>query len=175
MEEVSESDVLLKETEQLIVENEASGEAVLDAETQFLAPSIINQDSEELQEEQETQFDQDVIEDTRQLSEDITEEEEATEQLESENLTEENKEEKSHRLPLGRIKTIMKCDPELGLTSSESVFLITKATELFIGSLAEECHSYVKLSKKKTVTKADFDKALEHAAPLAFLEGTLEE
>lgn len=36
--------------------------------------------------------------------------------------------EKLHRLPLARVKTLMKLDPDVHLASQEATFLITKAT-----------------------------------------------
>ncbi|XP_074607028.1 chromatin accessibility complex protein 1-like isoform X2 [Acropora palmata] len=39
-------------------------------------------------------------------------------------------------LPIARIKTIMKSSPDLPNCSQESVFLVTRATELFINYLA---------------------------------------
>lgn len=41
---------------------------------------------------------------------------------------EEEKSEKLVKLPLSRIKSIIKMDPDVNLASQEAVFLITKAT-----------------------------------------------
>lgn len=37
-----------------------------------------------------------------------------------------------HRLPLARVKRIMKADPDLHLASQDAVFLVTKATVIDI-------------------------------------------
>ena len=37
-----------------------------------------------------------------------------------------------HRLPLARVKKIMKADPDLQLTSQDAVFVIAKATVIII-------------------------------------------
>ncbi|XP_031550853.1 chromatin accessibility complex protein 1-like [Actinia tenebrosa] len=44
---------------------------------------------------------------------------------------------KLNQLPLSKIKTIMKSSPDLVNVSQDSVFLITKATELFVHHLTE--------------------------------------
>ena len=52
----------------------------------------------------------------------------------------EEKTEKLTKFPLGRIKHIMKMDPDLTMASQESVFLVTKALEMFVESLARSSH-----------------------------------
>ena len=48
----------------------------------------------------------------------------------------EEKTEKLTKFPLGRVKHIMKMDPDLTMASQESVFLVSKALEMFVESLA---------------------------------------
>lgn len=76
-------------------------------------------------------------------------------------------------LPLSRIKTIMKLDPDFQLASAEAIFLVTKATELFIESLAKESWTHTAQAKKKTVQKRDIDMAIASVDALMFLEGTM--
>ncbi|XP_044743571.1 DNA polymerase epsilon subunit 4 [Chrysoperla carnea] len=83
-------------------------------------------------------------------------------------------EQKLTKLPLARIKNIMKMDPDLNLTSQEAVFLVAKATELFIGSLARETFAITSKNKKKTMQRKDLDAAIESVDALCFLEGTLD-
>lgn len=83
-------------------------------------------------------------------------------------------EERLSQLPLSRIKSIMKLDPELNLVSSESVFLMSKVTELFIKSLARESFVFVEQGKKKTVQKKDVESAINVVDALMFLEGALD-
>lgn len=83
-------------------------------------------------------------------------------------------EERLSQLPLSRIKSIMKLDPELNLVSSDSVFLMSKVTELFIKSLARESFAFVEQGKKKTVQKKDVDSAINAVDALMFLEGALD-
>ncbi|KAG4066491.1 hypothetical protein HA402_007127 [Bradysia odoriphaga] len=83
-------------------------------------------------------------------------------------------EERLCQLPFSRIKSIMKLDPELNLVSSDSVFLMSKVTELFIKSLARESFVFVEQGKKKTVQKKDVDMAINAVDALMFLEGALD-
>ncbi|CAK1540306.1 unnamed protein product [Leptosia nina] len=47
------------------------------------------------------------------------------------------KPEKELHLPLSRVKTIMKSSPEVDAVGAESLYLVTKVTELFILDLAK--------------------------------------
>ncbi|GAB6032749.1 DNA polymerase epsilon subunit 4 [Chamberlinius hualienensis] len=84
------------------------------------------------------------------------------------------KNEKMCKLPLTRIKFIMKMDPDVCLASQESVFLIGKATELFIQELTKEAFVFTSQSKKKTLQKNDVDQAIESVDNFVFLEGALD-
>lgn len=77
------------------------------------------------------------------------------------------------RLPLARIKHIMKLDPDVSIISQESAILVTKATELFIESLAREAFTHTAQAKKKTVQKKDVDLAISSVDALTFLEGAM--
>ena len=44
------------------------------------------------------------------------------------------------QLPLSRVKTIMKSSPDLGNVSQEALFLICRATELFVQHVATETY-----------------------------------
>ncbi|XP_050715709.1 DNA polymerase epsilon subunit 4-like [Eriocheir sinensis] len=79
-----------------------------------------------------------------------------------------------HRLPLARIKRIMKADPDLNLASQDAVFLITKATELFVESLVQEAYQFTLKGRKKTVTRRDIDNCVEAIDALAFLDGAMD-
>ncbi|XP_031630367.1 DNA polymerase epsilon subunit 4 isoform X2 [Contarinia nasturtii] len=76
-------------------------------------------------------------------------------------------------LPSARIKHIMKVDPDVSLITGECTFLVTKATELFIESLAKEAFTHTSQAKKKTVQKRDVDAAIENVESLMFLEGMM--
>lgn len=76
-------------------------------------------------------------------------------------------------LPLSRIKTIMKFDPDTNLISHEALYLIAKSTELFIESLARESFQYTSQNKKKTIQKHDVDLAISATEALMFLDGAL--
>uniref|UniRef100_A0A8C5LMP4 Transcription factor CBF/NF-Y/archaeal histone domain-containing protein n=1 Tax=Leptobrachium leishanense TaxID=445787 RepID=A0A8C5LMP4_9ANUR len=62
---------------------------------------------------------------------------------------------KQAKLPLSRVKTLMKADPDVSLASQESVFIISKATELFIETIAKDAFIYAQRGKRKTLQRKD--------------------
>lgn len=68
----------------------------------------------------------------------------------------------------------MKNDPDVSLVPNESAFLVAKATELFIESLARESFVHTARAKKKTVQKRDVDLAIGTVDALTFLEGAMD-
>ena len=84
-------------------------------------------------------------------------------------------EEKLFQFPLGTVKRIIKMDPDVNLISQETVFLITKALEMFVQNLSIEAYSYTAGAKKKTISKQDVEKAIDAVDALAFLDGALDE
>ncbi|XP_065366943.1 DNA polymerase epsilon subunit 4 [Calliphora vicina] len=80
---------------------------------------------------------------------------------------------KLFQLPLTRIRNIMKLDPDLHIASNEAVFLVTRATELFIESLAQESYNFTVEAKKKTIQKRDVDLAVDAVDSLMFLDGAM--
>ncbi|XP_011150224.1 DNA polymerase epsilon subunit 4 isoform X2 [Harpegnathos saltator] len=99
---------------------------------------------------------------------------ELQEEIENTLHGDEEQREKLLQLPLGRIKTIIKADPEVNLVNQEAVFLIAKSTELFIDSLVKEAYKYTMQAKKKTVQKRDIETAVNKVDALVFLEGTMD-
>ncbi|EDW35974.1 GL17544 [Drosophila persimilis] len=77
------------------------------------------------------------------------------------------------QLPLGRVRNIMKLDPDMHVATHEAVFAVTKAVELFIASLARESYTYTAQSKKKTVQKRDVELAISAVDSLMFLDGAM--
>ncbi|XP_078041736.1 DNA polymerase epsilon subunit 4 [Augochlora pura] len=94
-------------------------------------------------------------------------------EIENNNRMDEEQKEKLVKLPLGRIKNIIKMDPDVHMINQEAVFLIAKSTELFIDSLAKESYKYTAQMKKKTIQKRDIESAINNVDALVFLEGTL--
>ncbi|KYN00285.1 PREDICTED: DNA polymerase epsilon subunit 4 [Cyphomyrmex costatus] len=86
----------------------------------------------------------------------------------------EEQREKLLRLPLGRIKTIIKMDPEVYSVNQEAAFLMAKSVEFFIESLAKESYRYTAQAKKRTVQKHDVENAIDNVDALVFLEGMLD-
>ncbi|XP_053319614.1 DNA polymerase epsilon subunit 4 [Spea bombifrons] len=81
---------------------------------------------------------------------------------------------KQARLPLSRVKALMKADPDVSLASQESVFITSKATELFIETIAKDAYVYALRGKRKTLQRKDLDNAIDATDEFAFLEGTLD-
>ncbi|KAI4501116.1 hypothetical protein M0802_003919 [Mischocyttarus mexicanus] len=86
----------------------------------------------------------------------------------------EEQREKLVQLPMGRVRNIIKMDPDVNFVTQEAVFLITKSTELFIDSLAKEAYKYTVQTRKKTLQKQDIENAINNVDALVFLEEMLE-
>ena len=82
---------------------------------------------------------------------------------------------KLFRFPQGRIKQIMKVDPEVNMVNGEAIFLVNKAVEEFIQCLAVESYHHTASSKKKTIMKDHVLTAIESNDELAFLDGAMED
>lgn len=78
------------------------------------------------------------------------------------------------RLPMARIKNIIKMDPDVSIVSGDAVFLVTKATELFLETIAKETYAYTASNKRKTIAKKDLDLVINKVDCLCFLEGAMD-
>jgi histone H3/H4 len=79
----------------------------------------------------------------------------------------------NNSLPLSRVKNIMKCDPDVSLAGHETIFLMARFTELFIGHLGRKAHHYTKIAKRKTIQDKDITSCITANDELSFLEGML--
>ncbi|XP_059473773.1 DNA polymerase epsilon subunit 4-like [Neocloeon triangulifer] len=75
------------------------------------------------------------------------------------------------RLPLSRIKQIIKLDEDVDRVNGEAAFLVAKAAELFIQSFAKEVYKVTARSKKKTVQLRDINTCIDEVMCMQFLEG----
>ena len=82
---------------------------------------------------------------------------------------------KLFRFPHGRIKQIMKLDPDVAMINAEAIFVVNKAVEEFIQCLAIESYHHTTASKKKTIMKDHVNTAIETTDELAFLDGAMED
>ena len=123
-----------------------------------------NPDTENVEKETET----DLPSDTPMITEE-------NDSISIEPSIEEPKQEKLTRFPMGRIKHIMKMDPDVRVVTPEATFLVSKSLELFVESLVWEAHRYTEQSRKKTMQKHDVDRAIDGVDALAFLEGALDD
>ena len=94
---------------------------------------------------------------------------------ESEETKQEEKEEKMYKFPLGKIKNMMKMDPDVNMVNKDAIFLITKSLEMFVENLAIEAYSYTVHAKKKTISRQDVEKAIDAVDALAFLDGAIDD
>ncbi|OBA25314.1 histone-fold-containing protein [Hanseniaspora valbyensis NRRL Y-1626] len=76
---------------------------------------------------------------------------------------------KQNKLPLARIKKLMKFDNELKMISSETPILFSKVCEVFIQELTLRAWSIVDSDKRRTVQKQDILNALTKSDMYDFL------
>jgi chromatin accessibility complex protein 1 len=82
-------------------------------------------------------------------------------------MEEESFKRRPNELSLSRVKTIMKSSPDAENVSQESVYLITKATELFIKYMVEE--AYKENSNTKSLEYKHVSELVQTREELAFL------
>ncbi|XP_057651847.1 DNA polymerase epsilon subunit 4 isoform X2 [Diorhabda carinulata] len=73
------------------------------------------------------------------------------------------------RLPLARIKNIMKLDPSSSIISQDAIFL-----EVFLEYMTKEAMKQLISGKRKTLLKRDVDNVVDNNPNLCFLDGALE-
>ncbi|KAL1763771.1 DNA polymerase epsilon subunit 4 [Sigmodon hispidus] len=78
------------------------------------------------------------------------------------------------RLPLGRVKALVKADPDITLSGQEAIFILARAAELFVETIAKDAYFCAQQGKRKTLQRRDLDNAIEAVDEFAFLEGTLD-
>ncbi|KAJ1794455.1 hypothetical protein LPJ59_004527 [Coemansia sp. RSA 2399] len=72
-------------------------------------------------------------------------------------------------LPAARVRRIVKEDKDIFACGSDSLFLISKATEYFVESLVREAYEFSRLDKRKTVQYKDTAKAVQSIEQYDFL------
>ncbi|KAJ1945234.1 hypothetical protein GGF37_001794 [Kickxella alabastrina] len=72
-------------------------------------------------------------------------------------------------LPAARVRRIIKEDKDIFACGSDSLFLISRATEYFIDSLVRESYEFSRLDKRKTVQYKDMAKAVQSIEQYDFL------
>ncbi|XP_072037673.1 chromatin accessibility complex protein 1-like [Amphiura filiformis] len=70
-------------------------------------------------------------------------------------------------LPIARIRTIMKSSPEIASINQESLFLITKATELFVQCIAQT--AYDRTTNQKNLVYNDLAEIVDTDESFQFL------
>ena len=77
-------------------------------------------------------------------------------------------------LSLYTLYSIMKSDPDVGITSQDSIFLVAKATEQFVAYLAKELAQRTSEEKRKVIQRKDLDMCVKRIDGLLFLEGAID-
>ncbi|KAL7648524.1 UNVERIFIED_CONTAM: hypothetical protein RMT77_000430 [Armadillidium vulgare] len=78
------------------------------------------------------------------------------------------------RIPLARIRKMIKESSLNDEPSDEALFVIAKAVEMFIESLVSESYENVKSNNKRILTRRDVDVTVENIDSLGFLIGVLD-
>ncbi|KAB0395361.1 hypothetical protein E2I00_012147 [Balaenoptera physalus] len=76
------------------------------------------------------------------------------------------------RLPLVRVKALVKADPGVTLAGQEASFVLARAVELFVETIAKDAYCCAQQGKWKTLQRRDLDNAIEavfHYLCLPFL------
>lgn len=73
-------------------------------------------------------------------------------------------------LPLSRVRKIIKADPDVNLLSSDAVFVVTKAAELFLGKFTWMAYESASQENRKTILTRDLEKVSKNVDEFFFLE-----
>lgn len=184
--DIDDSTTVIPETEELLQDSETLPEPMEDAEGLTEETGELTEETEELTEEPE-----EFTEETEELTELMEEIEESTKDLPESVLSDKTNtlnnsqssegggaketQAKLFRFPLGTVKKIVKMDDDVHMASQDAILVISKATELFVASLAAEAFSYTSKNKKKTIQKNDVVTAIETTEALAFLDGAMDD
>ena len=76
---------------------------------------------------------------------------------------------KDQKLPLARIKKIMKSDEDVRMISAEAPVLFAKACEMFIIEMTIRAYYHAKQSKRKTLQRSDIAQAIARTEIYDFL------
>ena len=74
------------------------------------------------------------------------------------------------RLPLAKVKNIIKLDDDIKLVQKDAYLVIGKLTELFIEELARDAFSICKANKRKTISMEDINSALKLNDKMGFID-----
>ncbi|CAP37832.1 Protein CBG20898 [Caenorhabditis briggsae] len=78
------------------------------------------------------------------------------------------------QLPLGRVKKIVRLNPDVEMLNAEALQMMTKSAELFIKELSNAANQNALTEKRKTIQPKDIDKAIKKMWEFAFLEDALD-
>jgi len=79
--------------------------------------------------------------------------------------------ERATRLPVSRIKTMMKFDPDVNIIAQEAAYLVAKSSEQFIEIFAKKAYAKTLNEKRKTMKFKDCEAAIAEDPRFCFLDG----
>jgi DNA polymerase epsilon subunit 4 len=90
----------------------------------------------------------------------------------SQNQQQSHKKERSGftRLPVSKIKNLMKMDGDIKLCQKNAYIVISKLTELFLQELSKNAHSVAKLNRRKTMNLEDIACAVKSIEKYSFID-----
>jgi DNA polymerase epsilon subunit 4 len=156
-----------------------SSEAVEDSKVTKLLDQILEDNQSMEEDEREIDNDEDIYNERSNLK-DMKQENHTDDHTNNKNkdiLNDKNQKE-SHRkekvgftrLPLAKIKNIMKLDGDVKLCQKNAYYVIGKLTELFLQELANNALSVSKISKRKTMNLEDIACAVKSIEKYNFLD-----
>jgi len=81
---------------------------------------------------------------------------------------------RTHQLPLSKVKSIMKLDPNTRLISQESIFVLTLATEEFLRMLTRDAHRSMKQCASKRLDRLHIFSSINTNSQYEFLDGSFD-
>lgn len=63
------------------------------------------------------------------------------------------------RLPLARVKALVKADPDVTLAGQEAIFILARAAELFVETIAKDAYCCAQQGKRKTLQRRDLGRS----------------
>ena len=81
---------------------------------------------------------------------------------------------RSYQLPLTKVKSIIKLDPDTQMISADSVYILTLATEEFIRMLTRDAHSSMKQCASKRLDRLHIFSSVNTNPLYEFLDGSFD-
>ena len=131
----------------------------------------VNKMDIDIEKEQEQGQEKEKEQEQEQEKEGNNSEEQKKEVNENNQEENENKKERNSliRLPLAKIKNIMKLDKDIKLCQKDAYTVIGKVTEMFLQELAQGAYAVCKSCKRKTINLEDISSAIKMDPKMGFI------